>query len=321
MKGVRMNTKRILCLLMWLVMPACWGLADEGDIEVKFPKEQRPVPRPLSEAEKERKDKERIHSALVAQVNKKLPYHDMFGDATCRFFTLGQLIKLSDSVSIVKVVDVEDVGPELPARRQVPNIKLTIQAETNLLDRLDQRDLSLTVHWWDRKRIPKKGDRWLVCITHEDYRITMLDTMQWDFDKSKSQSKPKDATLIPRQSRSALDLSDGETGCHILGQSRGAINLCDSKTEREFLAAATGYIMNLRQQRRDAEKYYSLLRGLIRSPVSRIQDDAKIDLLNFLKTCPSFDLNRIIDDDTMDDGIKEYVRLILQPSRQSQKAP
>jgi hypothetical protein len=299
-------------------MATCWGWAEKGDIEVKFPEKQVPMPSPLSEAEKQRQDKEGSHSVLPARRVHTLPYHNMDVKDACRYLTLGQLIKLSDSVSVVKVVDVEDVGSESEPKRlasglnklmmgaepnrQVPNLKVTISAETNLLDHLDLRGLSLTVYWWDRKRIPQKGDRWLACIMREDPSINMFGAMMWNFDKTKFRGAPKDSLLVT-------------------GQSRGAIDLFDSETERALLAAATGYLMNLRRQKWDAEKYYSLLRGLIHSPVPRIQDDAKIDLLDFLRTCPSFDLNRIIEDDTMDGGIKEYVRLILQPSRQSPKAP
>ncbi len=313
-----MNTKRILSALAWSFMATCWGFAENADIEVKIPEEQMPVPRPLSEAETQCQDKEGAHSALPKRLTHKLPYHNMAVNDACRYLTLGQLIKLSDSVSVVKVTDVEGVGSESEPKRLasgvdrlimgaetnslVPNLKVTIRAETNLLDHLDFHCLTLTVHWWDRKRIPQKGDRWLVCIMHEDPSINMFGAMMWNFDKTKFRGASKDSLLI-------------------IGQSRGAIDLFDSETERELLAAATGYLMNLRRQKWDAEKYYSLLRGLTRSPVMRIQNDAKIDLLDFLKTCPSFDLNRVLEDDTMDDGIKEYVRLILQLSRQFQKAP
>lgn len=299
-------------------MATCWGWAEKGDIEVKFPEKQVPMPSPLSEAEKQRQDKEGSHSVLPARRVHTLPYHNMDVKDACRYLTLGQLIKLSDSVSVVNVVDVEDVGSESEPKRLasgldklmmgagtnslVPNLKVTIRAETNLLDHLDFHCLTLTVHWWDRKRIPQKGDRWLVCIMREDPSINMFGAMMWNFDKTKFRGASKDSLLI-------------------IGQSRGAIDLFDSETERELLAAAKGYLMNLRRQIWDAEKYYSLLRGLTRSPVMRIQNDAKIDLLDFLKTCPSFDLNRVLEDDTMDDGIKEYVSLILQLSRQSQKVP
>jgi len=44
-------------------------------------------------------------------------------------------------------------------------------------------------------------------------------------------------------------------------------------------------------------------------------------MLNFLKSCPSFDLNRVLGDTNIDESVKDYVRLILMPSRQYQEKP
>ena len=215
---------------------------------------------------------------------------------------LGQLVKLCDSVSVVNVVAVEDADSKSATKRLVPRIKVTVNAETNLLGHLDRGDLSLIVQWWDRKRLPQKGDRWLVFITSEDHRVNMLDAMKWDIDKTKARGEVKEAKFV-------------------LGQSRGAIDLPDVKAERELLTATMGYLQNLRQQKRDAEKYYAHLRELVLSLDQRIKDDATIDMLNFLKSCPSFDLNRVLGDTNIDESVKDYVRLILMPSRQHQEEP
>ena len=303
-KEVGMKKKNVFIALVWsvMVMVACWGWTEEGDVAIKLPEDLMPTPKPLSEAEKQRQDKEMAHSALTERLNQKLPYHKMFDDVTCRFFTLGQLVKLCDSISLVKVVDIEDIGSKSATKRLVPNIKLTINAETNLLGHLDRDGLSLIVQWWDRKRLPQKGDRWLVFITSEDHRVNMFDAMKWDFDKTKVRGELKDAAFV-------------------LGQSRGAIDLSDSKTESGLLAATTGYLQNLRQQKWDADKYYALLRELVLSPDQRIKDDAKTDLVNFLRSCPAFDLERVLEDKNVDDGIKDYVRLVLLPPRQPQIKP
>ena len=301
MKEARMKKKIVFIALAWSVMVACWGWAEEGDVAIKLPEELMPTPKPLSEAEKQRQDKERAHSELIWRLNRKLPYRNE-DDVACKFNTLGQLVKLCDSVSVVKVVEVEDDGSKSATKRLVPKIKLTINAETNLLGHLDRDGLPLIVQWWDRKRLPQKGDRWLVFITSEDHRVNMFDAMKWDFDKTKVRGELKDAAFI-------------------LGQSRGAIDLSDGKTESRLLAATTGYLQNLRQQKWDADKYYALLRELSLSPVKRIGDDAKTDLVNFLRSCPSFDLNCALEDEKIDEGVKDYVRLILLPSRQPQIKP
>jgi hypothetical protein len=297
-----MKKKIVFIALAWSVLVACRSWSEEGDVVIKLPEELMPPPKPLSEAEKQRKDKEMAHSALVERLNRKLPYHKMFADVTCQFFTLGQLVKLCDSVSVVNVVAVEDADSKSATKRLVPRIKVTVNAETNLLGHLDRGDLSLIVQWWDRKRLPQKGDRWLVFITGEDHRVNMLDAMKWDFDKTKARGEVKEAKFV-------------------LGQSRGAIDLPDVKAERELLTATMGYLQNLRQQKWDAEKYYAHLRELVLSLDQRIKDDATIDMLNFLKSCPSFDLNRVLGDTNIDESVKDYVRLILMPSRQHQEEP
>ena len=55
------------------------------------------------------------------------------------------------------------------------------------------------------------------------------------------------------------------------------------------------------------------MRELSLSPVKRISDDAKTDLANFLRSCPSFDLKRALEDEKIDEGVKDCVRLILLP--------
>jgi hypothetical protein len=255
-----------------------------------------PHPKALTDEERARQDKARSHSELIWRLNQKLPYHNEEALA-CRFNTLGQLVKLCDSISVARVTEVEDASSISATKRLVPNIKLTINAETNLLGHLDRDGLSLIVQWWDRKRLPQKGDRWLVFITSEDHRVNMFDAMKWDFDKTKVQGKTLDTAIV-------------------MGHSRGAIDLDGGKTESDILAATAGYLQNLRQQKWDADKYYALLRELVLSPDQRIKDDAKTDLVNFLRSCPSFDLNRALDDKKIDEGIKDYVRLVLQPQRE-----
>jgi len=75
--------KKIVFILTWSVLVACRSWSEEGDVVIKLPEELMPPPKPLSEAEKQRKDKEMAHSALVERLNRKLPYHKMFADVTC----------------------------------------------------------------------------------------------------------------------------------------------------------------------------------------------------------------------------------------------
>lgn len=297
-----MKSNAAIISVLGLVICSCLVVAqDTEDIKVVLPEELMPKPKPLTDEEVLRQNKAKAQSELIWRLNRKLPYHNE-EDLAFRFNTLGQLVKLCDSISIAIVADIEDVGTNSVPKRLVPNIKLTVNAETNLLGHLGRGGLPLTVQWWDRKRLPQQGDRWLVFITRQDYEYYMLDAMKWDFDKTRMPGKPLDTAFV-------------------LGHSRGAIDLDEGEAEKELLAATAGYLQNLRQQKWDADKYYALLRELVLSSVKRIKDDAKTDLVNFLRSCPSFDLNRVLEDKNVDDGIKEYVRRILLPSRQTPKGP
>jgi hypothetical protein len=48
------------------------------------------------------------------------------------------------------------------------------------------------------------------------------------------------------------------------------------------------------------------------SPIPRIKEDARSDMLDLLRTS-SFDLKKVVDDEKIDDGLKDYVRYILMP--------
>lgn len=105
------------------------------------------------------------------------------------------------------------------------------------------------------------------------------------------------------------------------GDAYNVIRLDDEKRSAAYVTAVTGYLRHLQDQRHNVDVYYVFLKELMHSPISRIKDDARSDFVNFLRTCPSFDLNRVLEDKNVDDGIKEYVRLILLPSRQPPKGP
>ncbi len=99
------------------------------------------------------------------------------------------------------------------------------------------------------------------------------------------------------------------------------IGLGSAETERVFVAATEGYLQVLRRESRGAERYYALLRQLVLSPECRIKEDARSDLLKFLRSCSSFDLDRVLADENIDEGIKDYIRLILRPGRKPPEQP
>jgi hypothetical protein len=77
------------------------------------------------------------------------------------------------------------------------------------------------------------------------------------------------------------------------------------------------------QEKRDPDKFYVFLRPLVNSPIWRIRQDAKEDLLWLWGELgpEHFDLKRVLDDPELDwDLGKDYVRYIAIPEREKRKA-
>ena len=284
--------KKALIILFTLELTCIFCLAgsDSQDIEIKLPEKLMPKP---TEEENIRLQKDRERNQVVLQACKDLPYRrpDEFD---CVFYSFGQLVKLSDTILIVKVVDVEKIEPKSIADRFQPKLQLKVDVTSNLVGTFEQTDVLPVIRWWDRNGIPQKGDKLLVFIASEEYPSGMIDALKWNFDKTKIRGKVLDKPVV-------------------MGESRGVINLVDKTTEEEILKAVTGYMQNLRQRNWDVEKYYIFLRQLSASPNKRIKDDARSDMFLFLRFNPPVDLKRILEDKDVDDGIKSYVRFIMQP--------
>lgn len=59
----------------------------------------------------------------------------------------------------------------------------------------------------------------------------------------------------------------------------------------------------------------------MKSSIPRIRDDARQDMLYLIRSCQDIDLDRILADENIDEGIKDYVRLYLKPRREGKKIP
>ena len=285
-----MKTTLIILFNLGLICTSCIARGDGQDIEIRLPEKLMPK---LTDEENIRLQKDREYNQLVLQASKDLPYRrpDEFD---CVFYSFGQLVKLCDAILIVKVVDVEEIKSKSIADRFQPKLQFKVDVTSNLVGKLEQKDVLPVIRWWDRKEIPKKGGKLLVFIASEEYSPGVIDALKWNFDKTKMQGKALDKQVV-------------------MGESRGVIDLVNKTTEEEILKTVTGYAQNLRQRNWDAEKYYAFLRQLSASPYKRIKDDAISDMFLFLRFDPPVDLKRVLEDKDVDDGIKNYVRLILYP--------
>jgi hypothetical protein len=283
--------RKMILLLSLAFGGAAISLAatDPEDIRVDLPEELMPKPKPRTEYE-------RKQDILRARVNSKLPY--MYrGDLALG--TFGQLSKLCDNVIVGKVINVTEDQTE----SAVKLLEITFGVETNLFGAVSNKTIKANLR--DANRIvnfAKHGDRILVFLANDICVNDIYDAIAFDFKKTSSQVKTNGIS-------------------HVVCDERGVFALKDDVMERELLVAAEGYLSALRREKRNAEQYYNLLRKLMVSPIPRVKEDARSDMFLLISKDKSFDLQRLLEDKNIDDGIKDYVRLILLPSRQPQAKP
>jgi len=291
---MKMIKIRKMLAFLGLLLMSFQAKAERADVVVRLPPElDMPAPKPLSPEEREQKE-------IRERINKKLPYNN---DASGSLGTLGQLTKLCDWVFVGKVVDAKGNKVAAGAKEEfLGEVSVTLNIETNLFGQTRNKRIVVTPNWWETWRVPKAGDRMLVFLAKERYDEYVFDVIKFDFDKARFKGETNKGPIVVRECR-------------------GMIGLGSAETERIFVAATEGYLQVLRRESRDAERYYALLRQLVLSPEYRIKEDARSDLLKFLRSCPSFDLDRVLADENIDEGIKDYVRLYLKPRREGKKIP
>jgi len=291
---MKMIKIRKMLAFLGLLLMSFQAKAERADVVVRLPPElDMPAPKPLSPEEREQKE-------IRERINKKLPYNN---DASGSLGTLGQLTKLCDWVFVGKVIDAKGNKVAAGAKEEfLGEVSVTLNIETNLFGQTRNKRIVVTPNWWETWRVPKAGDRMLVFLAKERYDEYVFDVIKFDFDKARFKGETNKGPIVVRECR-------------------GMIGLGSAETERIFVAATEGYLQVLRRESRDAERYYALLRQLVLSPEYRIKEDARSDLLKFLRSCPSFDLDRVLADENIDEGIKDYVRLYLKPRQEGKKIP
>lgn len=282
--------KRVLLSVVFLSqglsLSAQSGNPDEQDIVVVIPPELNPPPPPTEE--------QRRHYDLVEKLNANLPYRN---DWAKQASTLGVLCKISDAVIVGRIAQagVSD------ANQFKRSIKLAV--ETNVFGSVPGHSVSVGAFWRLGLRELSAGERAIVFLSvrlwgSEDYSRAS----RWDFDVP---SVPKDAS----------------GNFHLRGNDRNFVAVGGPKEERAYLDAVAGYMKCLRGKARDPETYYLFLCGLMKSSIPRIREDARQDMLYLIRSCQDIDLDRILKDGNIDDGIKDYVRLYWKPWREMKRMP
>jgi len=265
---------------------ACFGkmsVASE-DIEIHIPD----IPKvELSEGQKER-------NKAYRNVARYLPYNQR--EAYKIFTTIGKLCQLCDTVIIGKVVGAEQPIKETNEHASRLNLNFSLNIETNLFGYDIPKSIPLNIDSSNTYNFLKNNERVLIFLANENYLNYPMKIHKWDFDKEQITGQKNDTVFI-------------------VGGDRGYISLKNNRDEEQFITAVNGYLRVLRQKQPDMNCYYDLLRQLVLSENSRVREDARSDLLLLIQTstAPAFDTKRVLLDDNIDDGIKDYLRLYWIP--------
>ncbi len=240
------------------------------------------------------------------KMQQALPYQTESPDYY-RLRSLGQLSKICDYVITGKVMT---VTPHENAFRE--NLALSIEVDSVLFGSIPAGNVTVTGYWpgdewyeisakankpymWNWKKRPKPGATLLMFLIDEASVGQVWKERPFDFRKGK----------ISRKGR-----------YHLLRGNGGIRYLDTPENTKEYVYAATGYLKELRGEKRNVESYYALLRRLIRCPVLSIREDARSDLMYFAQTCPAFDAKRLLSDEKIDEAIKYWAEHELIPSRE-----
>ena len=229
---------------------------------------------------------------LRAKAYAKFPKSDTF-------YTLGQLLRMSDTIAVVTIIKIEGASDPLDFSSKVKTL-VTFSPERTLFGKPREKKTSIRFTILDRsgRPLPREGDRCLVFIADDDEQAkNLIRAIDWRFDKAAHPAKPHSEPAF-------------------VGNISGIIPLDGGQDERGLLAAIEELLLNLRRGDRDRERYYAGLLELTRSPVRRVSNDAHQDLLKLVRFDPSLDLNRILADDAAPECLKEFIRLIQIPERE-----
>lgn len=230
-----------------------------------------------------------------------------------RLSTLGRLCQLNDGVfvgtiSAVKGVSEEEkaglangaVNPDRPP-------EIVFQVMTNMFGQIEGRSVTIPIVWVEGPgNAPTNGMRLLVFYA-KGFKINEnnIDRHYYFFDWEKPPAVPSAPPTIVRNNLSCVRI------------------LATPEEEKAYIEAVGGYVRLLMQEKRDPDKFYVFLRPLVNSPIWRIRQDAKEDLLWLWGELgpEHFDLKRVLDDPELDwDLGKDYVRYIAIPEREKRKA-
>lgn len=282
----------------------------KSDIKVVLPPELTRLPVVSNEG----KEREMSRQKLSVQACSGLPY--MSDDDKIiiakDIYTFGKTVKKCSNIAIISVLSCE----YFPLMENVRVLRLQFNVESNLLGKIQSpemidvpwafssftqehikriKKMGVDITWKPDPPTPGKGDRFLVFLSPQN-QSKFEEFWYW-------RSPQRDQSY------------SSKTKLFSIGDAYNVIPLKEKKQTEDFLTAVSGYICNLREQNYNEAAYYSFLKSQMRSSLHRLKEDARSEMVKFLRSS-SFYQKLAISDDGIDDRIKNYVRLILIPNQE-----
>lgn len=236
------------------------------------------------------KEREKLYSSL--------PYRK--GESSFKIFsTLGQLSKLCDWVVIGTLTNTVQNGETNAGNKAFGNREITINVETNLFGGYLDKQVTARLSWFNVHHELKPGDRLILFLAKSNFGKYRQKQLFFDFSKTNLSGKASDMIFVVEGSRGVIQL--------------------DGKTDEKVMSTTIhSYLQVLRSPNdKKALAYYFVLKDLTHSHDLRIKMDAISDLILLLQFEKSLDLIEIGEDPSLLPEIKDFIRLILIPSRTS----
>ena len=236
---------------------------------------------------------------IIKRLENGLPYP---GQHHKSYSSLGILCRYSDSIIAGRITDTwkEDKdGKRSDNAQSVWVEKIEIAVKTNILGKVPERSIKLSDPRAGCYSSAKRGEAAIVFLSYR--RIASLLT-ETGYDEG----------FIPRPAGPAAARKGQAKDLYLLGQDRGVISFDGEEELNEYLIVVAGYLEHLPHRETDPDRYYAFLRGLLKTQNPRIREDARCDIQHLVRHPPlGFNVEQVLNDDAVDDGIKDYVHYLL----------
>lgn len=221
-----------------------------------------------------------------AMQEDELPYS---GDYVAMQSTIGQLCKECAIVvvGVLRSFQWIDSDPQIGSQ---DTVSIVIDVTTNLCGDVVKSRVVVKSDWDRGVPFVQVGAKVMAFVSNETYSPTNFSFL-WSFDRTRTHGMRHKVPVL-------------------LGKHRGLFALVEDN-EDILTATVLKYLHHLRDPKREENAYYVFLRDNTLSPIGRIRDDAKQDLIFLLGSSTNINLNDVVEDGVLDKNIRQRVKRML----------